>query len=86
MKKADFVLKYLLVNKLLWPFCQALDLDYRYIHGVASKHYNASLTIQRALSPVIPPTQWYEEANAEFCKMIKKDISTLFMHKTLKDI
>lgn len=86
MCKAEFILKYLLANKLLRPFCLSLDTDYRYIHGVATNHFNASLNVQKALSPVILPTYWYEEADGNFCKLIKKDISSLFMHKTLKDI
>jgi len=86
MKKAEYILKYLLVNKLLSPFCVALDVDYRYIHGVATKHYAASLNVQKALSPAILPTYWYQDADQKFCKMIKKEISTLFIHKVLKDI
>jgi len=86
MTKAEYVLKYLLVNKLLGPFCLALDVDYRYIYGVATKHYNASLNVQKALSPCISPTFWYDEADKDFIKGIKKELSTLFIHKTLKDV
>jgi hypothetical protein len=83
MVKAEYALKYLLENKVLSRLCKILNIDYKYIHSVTTHIHNASANIQKALSPVIPPSYWYEEADNCFCENIKTEISPLFADKSL---
>jgi hypothetical protein len=87
MLKAIYIIKYLRKNKLLLPFCKALNVNFEYIRGIGSGHYNPSASIQKSLSPVIFPNYWYQETNDFFCNKIKHELSTLFcVYKPIYDV
>lgn len=68
LTKAQYILTIIRSERKLKPLCETLNLSYKYIYAV-SKGNKASQKAKDALSSIIKPSYWDEEADEEFIEI-----------------
>ena len=75
MKKAHYIINYLIANRSFRRICSLNNLPYKYIYKITKNEIIPSTNVKNALYFLICPSYWYDEADNDFICLFKSFIS-----------